>query len=460
MIAGIDLGTSSVKVLLTENGKTVFKVKKSYANDSVKAWISAVTDALCECGGYLIDAISLSSQVGTYVINGEYVISWRDAVGKDELAKIKAHFSQDEFISEISMPHPDIVSYPIPRLLYIKEHYGIKKVCQPKETIVEFLTGEFVSDKYSWRGLANLESGDYSQKMLDFIGVNRNVLPKLKSPFDIAGRVSEDAEKATGIKAGTPVIVGCNDYFAGLVGMGIVKSEMAFDITGTSAHIGYTSDTLDRDTGMVSGPYFVGNVHYGVTASCGAALDFGIQNFGFDNIDIQSSLDKGAPIFLPYLSGERAPIWDSFARGMFFGISGDTKKEDLAYSVLEGVAFSEYHVYETLGIKDKPRAIVTAGGAAKDKKFNMLKASLYGVPVVTLEEKDTSAYGACMIAAVATGIYPDIIGASNDMCRIESVSEPALLPKLRERYELYKKLYETNKENFIEFSELRKEREK
>ena len=242
--------------------------------------------------------------------------------------------------------------------------------------------------------------------------------------------------------------------------MGIVKSEMAFDITGTSAHIGYTSDTLDRDTGMVSGPYFVGNVYYGVTASCGAALDFGIQNFGFDNIDIQSSLDKGAPIFLPYLSGERAPIWDSFARGMFFGISCDTKKEDLAYSVLEGVAFSEYHVYETLGIKDKPRAIVTAGGAAKDKKFNMLKASLYGVPVVTLEEKDTSAYGACMIAAVATGIYPDIIGASNDMCRIESVSEPALLPKLRERYELYKKLYETNKENFIKFCELRKEREK
>lgn len=457
MIAGIDLGTSSVKVLLTENGKTACKVKKAYADNTVKSWCDSVIAALCELPAERIDAIALSSQVGTYVINGSDIISWRDAVGSEELLRVKSHFSVDEFIAEISMPHPDIASYPMPRLLYIKEHFDVNKVCQPKETITEFLTGEYVSDKYSWRGLANLDSGEYSLKLLEYLGIETSVLPPLKSPFDVAGYVSSEVSKLTGIKAGTPVFVGCNDYFAGLLGMGIVKSGMAFDITGTSAHIGYTSDVLDRDTKAVSGPYFAGNVNYGVTSSCGSALDFGIENFDFENIDLEKSLEKGAPIFLPYLSGERAPIWDPYARGTFFGISRDTDSADMAYSVLEGVAFSEYHVYESLGIAEKPDVIITAGGAAKDKKFNMLKASLFGVPVVTLEENDTSAYGACMIAAVAMGEYRDISSAASAMCRTTYRSEPGEFPLLRERFELYKQLYNTNKENFINFRKLRKE---
>lgn len=458
MIAGIDLGTSSVKVLLTDNGKVVCKVKKYYAAKSAEAWTEAVKDALRELPCDRIDALALSSQVGTYIVNGSDIISWQDAVGKEEIVRIKAHFSADEFIKEISMPHPEIVSYPMPRLLYIKEHYDIKKVCQPKELIIEMLTGKFVSDKYSWRGLANLHSGEYSQKMLDFLGVDKGVLPTLKSPFDIAGRVTEKAAEHIGIKAGTPVYVGCNDYYAGLLGMGIVKGGMAFDITGTSEHIGYTTGTLDKETKMVCGPYFVDNVHYGVTASCGASLDYGIKNFGFDDIDIEYSLAKGAPIFLPYLEGERAPIWDSEARGMFFGISADTDKSDMAYSVLEGVAFSAYHIYETLNIADTPSVVITAGGAAKDEKFNMLKASLFGVPVVNLEENDTSGYGACMIAAVAVGLYPDIDSAARAMCRVKSRTEPRSMPQLRRRYELYKKLYESNRENFINFSRIRKEK--
>lgn len=457
MIAGIDLGTSSVKVLLTDNGKTVSKIKKSYAENSVRAWSDAVIEALRELQGDKVDALSLSSQVGTYIVNDSDIISWQDAVGKEETARIKAHFSADELVKEISMPHPDIVSYPMPRLLYIKEHYDIKKVCQPKEMIIEMLTGEFVSDKYSWRGLANLERGEYSQRMLDFLGVDKDVLPVLKSPFDMAGTVTAAAAELTGIRQGTPVYVGCNDYYAGLLGMGIVKSGMAFDITGTSEHVGYTTSVLDKETKMVCGPYFAENVHYGVTASCGASLDYGIENFGFDSINVEKSLAKGAPIFLPYLKGERAPIWDSYARGMFFGISTDTNKSDMAYSVLEGVAFSAYHVYESLNIAEAPKEVITAGGAAKDETFNMLKASLFGVPVVQLEENDTSGYGACMIGAVATGIYTDIVSAAGAMCRVKSRTEPRLIPQLRARYELYKKLYESNRENFINFGQLRKE---
>ena len=457
MIAGIDLGTSSVKVLLTDNGKTVRKAKRTYTDKSVDAWLKAVSEALSEITeGVLIDAVSLSSQVGTYIINGKDIISWQDGIGKEEVGRIKKDFTAEEFAKEISMPHPEVISYPMPRLLYIKEHFDVKSVCQPKDEICRMLTGEWVSDIYSWIGLANLERGAYSKKMLSYLGIDESVLPPLKSPFDSAGYVTKEAESATGLKEGTPVYLGCNDYYAGLLGMGITESNMLFDITGTSEHIGITTDKLSLDTKMVTGPYFVSNVHYGVTASGGTSLDFGIEKFGFKGIDVEKSLSNDAPIFLPYLKGERAPIWDSGARGMFFGISDKTTKEDMAYSVLEGVAFSAYHIYESLEDRVNAKVLITAGGAGRDDIFNGIKSSLFGLPVVSLEETDTSAYGACMIASVASGIYKDINEAAKAMCHIDKRVERQESPLLKKRFELYKKLYESNKELFKEFGRLAK----
>ncbi len=457
MIAAIDLGTSSVKVLLTESGKTVKKAKRTYTEKSVSGWMEAVCEALSEITKNAeIEAVALSSQVGTYIINGYDVISWQDAAGKDEVVKVKSDFTQEEFVREISMPHPEIISYPIPRLMYIKKHYDVKSVCQPKDEIIRLLTGQWVSDIYSWRGLANLETGEYSQKMLSYLGIDESVLPPLKSPFDLAGCVTKEASEKTGLAEGTKVYLGCNDYYAGLLGMGIVKSNMLFDITGTSEHIGITTDKLSLDTKMVTGPYFVSNVHYGVTASGGTSLDFGIEKFGFKGIDIDKSLENEAPIFLPYLKGERAPIWDSGARGMFFGISDKTTKEDMAYSVLEGVAFSAYHIYESLNDKVEADCLITAGGAGRDDVFNSIKSSLWNLPVVSLEETDTSAYGACMIASVASGIYKDITEAAKDMCRIDKRVEKEENPVLKKRFLLYKKLYETNKELFKDFGRLAK----
>ena len=99
-----------------------------------------------------VTAIGLSSQVGTYVVNDEDVIGWNRGVGKDELEWWKGNYSKEQFIKEISMPHPDIISYPLTRLKYIKERFdNIKTICQPKEYILKQLTGEWVSDVYSWR---------------------------------------------------------------------------------------------------------------------------------------------------------------------------------------------------------------------------------------------------------------------------------------------------------------------
>ena len=450
-ILGIDLGTSSVKLLLWHSDGQIQKAKASYNEKTPKGWLDAIKEAVKELDTSIIGAIGLSSQVGTYIINNTDVISWDSGVGNDELEYIKNSFSAEKFIDEIAMPHPNILSYPIPRLMYIKKHYKhIESICQPKDYILMKLTGNCVTDKYSFRGLVHGLKGTYSDFFLRKIGIDKNVLPLVVSPDTMAGLTTAQCAKYIGIPEGLPVFVGLNDFFSSVVGMGTENVGDMFDITGTSEHLGIICDSLNRDTKMVSGMYFDKYIHYGVTASSGASLDFGIKNFGFDDINIGKCLNNKPPIFTPYLNGERAPIFDSNARGTFLGISSDCSKQDMAYSILEGVSFSLYHIYENMGCP-KYNNLTVSGGASKNKTLNILKSELFNTTVQTLKENDTSALGAAKIAANALGIdtnhhfntITDIISPSGKYRDI-----------LLQRYNIYKNIYTSLKEQYIKFSNI------
>lgn len=439
-VLGIDLGTSSVKMILWGPDKVIAKERERYEEDTPAGWWKAVRRALAgiDCQG--LAAIGLSSQVGTYLVDGKHVIRWSDKEGERELAEIKANCGKELFLKEISMPHPNIISYPIPRLMYIKRHYpDAVSVCQPKDFLCEMLTGNRVSDKYSWRGLANLFTGQYSRKMLDMIGFSSGKLPKLTGSFQTAGCTNQISGKI-------PVFTGMNDFFASILGMGVCRTGDMFDISGTSEHIGVIEDQMSIDTELISGPYLKGNVHYGVTASAGASLEYGLRVFGFENVNPERSLVRRAPVFLPYLNGERAPVWDVNARGMFFGIREGCDKADMAYAVLEGVLFSLYHIYECMGL---PRAELmrTSGGAAVNRTLNEMKAELFGVPVAVPEETDTSALGACMTAALGLGWFADIDEAVEKVCKEKEIIKPCGRYReiLRKRFAVYKELYPATK---------------
>jgi len=449
-ILGIDLGTSSVKLIFGKNGANI-KAREGYSEISVDGWWDAICRAARTMDLSEVRAIGLSSQVGTYIIDGGAVIGWNTGVGKEELDAILSDIPREVFIKEISMPHPSIISYPLPRLKHILSRYdGVKKICMPKDLICERLTGSYVSDKFSWRGLTNLDTCRYSEYLLDYIGASDILLPELREPTALAGFVTAEAAAQTGIREGTPVYVGCNDFFSGTVGMGMCEVGDMFDITGTSEHLGIVeSEISDGDDGLVTGKYFFGNAHYGVTASSGKSLDFGGKLYPLRDIVAAAALANHPPVFLPYLCGERAPIWDADARGVFFGINADTTPHDMAYAVMEGVAFSIYHIYECMG-KPPARVITIAGGAAKDNTLNLMKASLFGVPVRTCAESDTSALGAQITAAVGFGFYPSIEKAIRGICEYSAEIQPdaALGETLRRRYEIYKNLYPTLKNSF------------
>ena len=460
-VIGIDLGTSSVKLLQLFSDGTNQKARASYKEISKQGWWKAICRALAmldlDDG---VEAISLSSQVGTYIVNGSDIISWNCAIGQKEVEEIKKKYGPEVFLREISMPHPNVVSYPIPRLKYIKEHYeDIQFVCQPKDFICEQLTGNCVTDPYSWRGLANLETGTYSDFFLEELGIGKEKLPEMKPYTALAGYTRELSLKTyrgkKTLKAGIPVYIGLNDYYASLLGMGVQKDGEMFDISGTSEHLGVIGKELKLDSELVCGPYLYENVHYGVTASSGASIKFALNLLKHKESNLEKVRYSKPPIFLPYLTGERAPIWDADARGMYFGICEGCTQEELAYAALEGVVFSLYHIFETMG-SPKVNAMRISGGAAVFPLLNQLKAELFEIPAQIMEENETSALGATIVAAYCAGWYLDLKEAADKLCKIKETVYPTGEYKewLDKRYAIYKELYPAVKLQYEKLKEL------
>lgn len=453
-VLGIDLGTSSVKAICIWPDGTTQRAGKTYPTRDADGWGKTLLSLLSEMDLSQVCAVGLSSQVGTYMIEGvPEPIHWYDNVGDAECAAWREGDSAETFVREIGMPHPLIRSYPLPRIRYILDTYGStvenhpRRICQPKDYLCFLLTGNWVTDTCSMRGLAHPE-GTYSRYFMDKLGITEDYIPPLTDPAGLVGTVTEEIAARTGLPKNTPVYCGCNDFYTGMLGLGVGNTGEAFDVTGTSEHIGILQDTIDPYTDLVASPYLDTNVLYGVTASSGSSLSFAIRNYGMDVIGSLTKPYPDAPLFLPYVGGERAPIWDGDARGVYFGIGTDCTKEELSYSVLEGVAFSIYHIYE--GMHGNAEKMLVGGGASEDPFLNRLKASLFGIPVISTREKESSALGGAMWAAVGSGLSADVNDAIRTYVKTNQVFEPdpAWTELLQKRFAVYKTLYPALKGSF------------
>ena len=158
---------------------------------------------------------------------------------------------------------------------------------------------------------------------------------------------------------------------------------------------------------------------------------------------------------MPYLTGERAPIFDENARGVFFGISDKTDKKALAYSVLEGVLFSLYDIADNLG-NSKTDYIICGGGSTVNPEFSKMKATLFGKRVINAVEKDVSALGAALIAMVGYGYKKDLVCAVSEYVKYEEniLPEEKYRLKMLKRFDVYRSIYKSLKTNFKNFKEI------
>ncbi|MHC4636701.1 MAG: xylulokinase [Planctomycetota bacterium] len=480
-ILGIDVGTSAVKVLCIDKaGRTVETIKKlpTETDGGYYSWLDTITDCFMELREMvdlqMVEAISLTCQVNTYILFNSkmsaqdlMVLSWTGAHGSEQLRDIKKKYDEAYFIKTISMPHPDLISYPLPRLQYLRQQFpqawsNTEKILQPKDYLYYKLTGIIASDPFTWRGLSNIQEQAFSKQVLKDNEIPADFLPDLYSPFSAPGCLTMQMAQALYINKPVPVYLGCNDFFAAVLGMGVIDPGQYFDIGGTSEHVGTITDRIETKPKAISSPFFENFVTYGVTGCSGLSIDWAHKTFSSfyknpgniirDNRDAQ----KEMPIFLPYLKGERSPVFDSDARGVFFGLNEKHDPGSLIYSVKEGVAFSHYHIWKTLDLNraENKRPVRIGGLTSKDDQLNQLKADIFQLPFEVVQEEQIGALGTALIGAVGNGWFRDIREAIDAFVEIDRRIEPEPDKNnyLQKRYEIYQDLYPALKDIFKKFN--------
>jgi len=290
--------------------------------------------------------------------------------------------------------------------------------------------------------------------------------PSVQAGQPIAG-LTPSAEQETGLPAGLPVVAGTHDGIATFVGSGLVEPGRAADVNGTSGGLAVCwSAPIDRP-GIFSaswihpGEYIVG----GAMATLGKCLDWAREAIMGSSVSRRQFVLEAckAPagsdglIFLPYLAGERAPIWDPQARGVFFGLTLNHGREHLARAVLESVAFALHHVAdEVVGAGARIDQMRVCGGQALSAEWNQIKADVTGLPVAVPRVREAALMGAAVLAGVGSGLLPGITTGANQMVGIDGILEPH--PELHVQYSslygVYKRLYPDLRDAFHQLCEI------
>lgn len=283
-------------------------------------------------------------------------------------------------------------------------------------------------------------------------GLDVDAIPPRIGTGAVLGGLTPAAAEELGARPGTPIVAGHNDAFASMLGAGLRAPGDAFDAGGTAGGFGVYWDRPVVAAGGFCGPgplpglVFVG----GAMAATGAALDWfreavvgpaagarADERIGLEALVAEAATtEPGADglVFLPYLAGERSPLWDPSARGAFVGLSLEHRRGHLVRAILEGAAYAIRDVARPIlaaGVR-VDRMVVT-GGPARSPLWSQIKADVTGFAVDVPEVVDAAVLGSAIWAAVGVGAHPDLATAIAKMTRVQRHIQPR--PELAERYE-------------------------
>lgn len=467
-----DLGTSGNKAtLFSEEGKLiasqVFSYDTHYFN---KNWVEQNPqdwwEAVCETSKTLIAetqiqptdiaAVSFSGQMmGCLCVDEKGTplrpsIIWADQRAYKQSRQIEEHISQWDFYHIVG--HRNTASYGIQKLMWVRDnepeiYKRTYKTLNAKDYIVFCLTGEFCTE-YSdgnSNGCFDLTRLEWSQQILEYAGIDPDKLPDLKPSTHIAGKITKEAAKATGLAVGTPVVLGGGDGVAANVGAGSISPGKTYSCMGTSAWITTTSEKPIFDPYMrtvtwahiIPGLYAPnGTMQYAggsynwlkntiCKMECYDAKLHGTSPYNYMNAQIeQSPIGSNGVIFLPYLLGERAPRWNPDAKGAWIGLKPENTRGDILRSVLEGVTMNLSIILDVLRTQVDIHEILVLGGGAKGSVWRQIMSDIYNARIMVpslLEE--AGSMGAAVTGGVGVGLFKDF-HAIDRFLEINSVHEP------------------------------------
>ena len=321
----------------------------------------------------------------------------------------------------------------------------------------------------SGMSLLDLEKRDWSSDMLKALDVPREWLPPTHEGPQVTGTISEQAAQTTGLAAGTPVVGGGGDQAAGAVGVGAVQPGVVGLVLGTSGVVfAPTSAPLVEKEGRLQAHCHAvpGRWHLmGVMLSAAGSLrwyrDTVAPQTGYDDLLAPAAnIPAGSEglIFLPYLTGERAPYPDPNAKGAFIGLTVRHGLPHMTRAVLEGVAFGLRDSFELIlgaGL-GQINQVRVSGGGARSALWRQILADVLDTELVTVNTTEGAAYGAALLAGVGAGIWPDVDTACDSAIQIVDRVTPGAASAHRYKafYAVYQGMYRTLKPTFDELTSL------
>lgn len=313
---------------------------------------------------------------------------------------------------------------------------GAVKFHVPVSYMVARVTGEHVIDHAtaSTSMVYGLASRRYYEALLAAFGVSARELPEVRDSAALAGYLSSEGASLSGLKPGIPVAVGTGDDFSSAIGAGLVEPGRFINVLGTAEVTGALHREAVIDPGrLVETHAFLGGHYYIENPGwlSGGALVWFRDTFGLASFEQLTALAGEAPpgadgvTFLPALSGAMAPEWIASARGAFYGLTPAHGVEHLARALLEGLSFAMRDVLDrvqALGVECHALRIV--GGGARSALWTQIRADLTGLPAETPRHTDTSAIGAAVLAAKASGTIADIASTVVALNPVDHVTLP------------------------------------
>jgi xylulokinase len=397
VVAGIDAGTTTVKgAAIASDGRRVrhatapvqpqAATAEAFSAESVADAIKRVAESL-----WPFDCLAIAGMINTHVLVGDDgavltpTLGWGDYRARD--------YATDGWTA----------TSVVARVRYWREHApeavaAARWVMVPRDYALLRMTGHASTDRTSWPDL--MEHGALAERVPDEV---RSLLPTVCDPSTV---VSE--------YRGVPVVAGCMDSLAAVLGVGATPVGTAINVSGTSETVGVVAAGTAR-TPSVRGTIELpeGWWHAGPTQAGGRAFSWAAQLLaGGERSRFLEMARAPAPVptgivFLPYLDGERAPLWDPDAHAAFIGLTVRDGPETVARAVLEGVAFAVRHVLESAtppGVA--PDRLVVCGRLSEFAPWNQIKADVTGLATIVPDEAETGARGAAMLAGAGLGGEP------------------------------------------------------
>ena len=491
LLLGVDVGTSSCKVALFDlEGTLIARSSEPYTThyaglcveQDPEDWWKATKKAIKN----LIEKHHIDpGKVAAIGVDGQSwaalpidrkgralrrAMIWLDRRSEKECRWLREEVGE-KVIFEKSMNRVD-PAFVIPKILWIKENEPevfarTEKFLTSNAYINYKLTGELTQDISQGYGFYffDMRKGKWDKNLCERMGIPPKMLPDIYPCSKVIGEVTSRAAEETGLVKGVPVVAGGLDAAAATLGAGVIEPGQVQEQGGQAGGMSICMDRPFGDPKLILGYHVVperwllqgGTVGGGSLRWLKGILSPSKGKEKLDPFEVMSlEAEKIKPgsdglIFLPYMAGERSPLWDSNAKGIFFGLSYDKTRAHLIRAIMEGCAFALYHnlqVAESQGIKVK--TMTSVGGAARSKVWTQIKADVTNKPILIPHYTDSAPLGAAILAGIGAGIYSDFKEAVENVVKIEEHIEPRskFHSLYCELFEIYQNIYLKLKEDF------------